>query len=246
MLQDIKELVLIVSKDVENLISSSYEKIYYEKMSYSNKNVVLQTDSLLLKRTISLEVAFVHIIIHFMCKVSGVDFEKILKIVDKESLYSWYRIKNSIVIDRIKKTNVTFSDIYQLINEHDTLINKDIKKKLGQFYTPVGIVQKMIKELRNKLKSMGADFFIIDPACGTGVFVVEIINLLKKWMSIDELILFVNKSIFAYDVNPFAVVTTRINVLNILLELSNMDTGTVLEKIILDNIQWKNNSLLNK
>ena len=239
MQQEIKEIVSSVSKDVENLIPSSFEKKYYEKMSYSKKNTVLESDSSLLKKTISFEVAFVHVIIHLVCKMScDVDFEKILKMVDKENFYSWYRIKDSMVLKEINNANVTFSDIYHLINEHDTLIDKDIKKKLGQFYTPVGIVKKMIKELKSDLKALAQDASVIDPACGTGVFVVETISLLKQWMTVDQIVLFVNKNVFAYDVNPFAVVTTRINIVNVLRELGCNDT--LLEQVRLDNIQWKN------
>ena len=241
MQQEIKEIVSIVSKDVENLIPASFEKKYYEKMSYSNKNTVLESDSSLLKKTIAFEVAFVHVIVHLVSKMSsGVDFEKILKEVDKENFYSWYRIKDSMVLKEINNANVDFSEIYQLINEHDTLIDKDIKKKLGQFYTPVGIVKKMIKELKSDFKALGKAASVIDPACGTGVFIVEVINILKQWLTIDEIVSFVNNNIFAYDVNPFAVVTTRINLVNVLLELGCKNDDTILKRVKLDNIQWKN------
>ena len=241
MQQEIKEIVSMVSKDVEDLIPSSFEEKYYEKMSYSKKNTVLESDLSLLKKTISFEVAFVHVIIHLVCKMScDVDFEKILKMVDKENFYSWYRIKDSIVLNEINNANVTFSEIYKLINEHDTLIDKDIKKKLGQFYTPVGIVKKMIKELKSDFKTLEQNASVIDPACGTGVFVVETINLLKQWMTVDQIVFFVNNCIYAYDVNPFAVITTRINVVNVLLELGSKNNDTVLEQMELDNIKWKN------
>lgn len=241
MQQEIKEIVSMVSKDVEDLIPSSFEEKYYEKMAYSKKNKVLESELSLLKKTISFEVAFVHVIIHLVCKMScDADFEKILKIVDKENFYSWYRIKNSIVLNEINNANVTFSEIYQLINEHDTLIDKDIKKKLGQFYTPAGIVKKMIKELKSDFKTLEQNASVIDPACGTGVFVVETINLLKQWMTVDQIVFFVNNCMYAYDVNPFAVITTRINVVNVLLELGRKNNNTVLEQIELDHIRWKN------
>lgn len=241
MQQEIKEFVSIVSKDVESLMPSSFETKYYEKMSYSKKNTILDSDASLLKKTISFEVAFVHVVIHLICKTyRGIDLEKILKTVDKEDFYSWYRIKDSRVLEGINNTTITFSEIYQLINEHDTLIDKDIKKKLGQFYTPVGIVKKMIKELKSDFKTLEQNASVIDPACGTGVFIVETINLLKHWMTVDQIVLFVNNNIFAYDVNPFAVVTTRINIVNVLLELGGGIVNNILDKIKLDHIRWKN------
>ncbi|MBQ8868401.1 MAG: N-6 DNA methylase [Oscillospiraceae bacterium] len=241
MQQEIKEFVSIVSQEVEALIPLSFENNYYGKMFYSNKNKVLESDVSLLKKTISFEVAFVHVTLHLVCKTCrGIDFETMLKMVDKEGFYSWYRIRNSIVLEGINNTDITFSEIYQLINEHDTLIDKDIKKKLGQFYTPVGIVKKMIKELKSDFKSLDENASIIDPACGTGVFIVETIKLLKQWLTIDNLVAYVNNVVYAYDVNPFAVVVTRINIINVLFELGYKNDDFIWKRIELDNIKLKN------
>ena len=90
MQQKIKEFISIVSQEVEALIPLSFENNYYGKMFYSNKNKVLESDVLLLKKTISFEVAFVHVTLHLVCKTCrGIDFETMLKMVDKEGFYSF-------------------------------------------------------------------------------------------------------------------------------------------------------------
>ena len=114
----------------------------------------------------------------------------------------------------------TEKEIYELINEHDRFIDKDVKKKLGQFYTPIGIAKKMVFEVRNELETLSEQDLVVDPACGTGVFVVEIIKQMSAFLSFNKLIKFVESNMFAYDVNPFSVIATKLNVLNTLLEIA--------------------------
>ena len=94
----------------------------------------------------------------------------------------------------------TEKEIYELINEHDRFIDKDVKKKLGQFYTPIGIAKKMVFEVRNELETLSEQDLVVDPACGTGVFVVEIIKQMSAFLSFNKLIKFVESNMFAYDV----------------------------------------------
>ena len=108
----------------------------------------------------------------------------------------------------------TEKEIYELINEHDRFIDKDVKKKLGQIYTPIGIAKKMVFEVRNELETLSEQDLVVDPACGTGVFVVEIIKQMSAFLSFNKLIKFVESNMFAYDVK------TKLNVLNTLLEIA--------------------------
>ena len=131
----------------------------------------------------------------------------------------------------------TEKEIYELINEHDRFIDKDVKKKLGQFYTPIGIAKKMVFEVRNELKTLSEQDLVVDPACGTGVFVVEIIKQMSAFLSFNKLIKFVESNMFAYDVK------TKLNVLNTLLEIAPdvVNKNKFLLGIpMLNNIKWKN------
>lgn len=87
------------------------------------------------------------------------------------------------------------------------------------------------------------DSVLIDPACGTGVFVVETVKQMSAFLSFDELIKFVENNMFAYDVNPFSVIATKISVLNTLLEIApdSVHKNNLLLGIpALNNIKWKN------
>ena len=76
----------------------------------------------------------------------------------------------------------------------------------------------MIFEIKTNLRSLTNTDLLIDPACGTGVFLIEIIKELKKIFQQSEVIEYVKNNMFAYDVNPFAVIATKINIAYILLK----------------------------
>ncbi len=242
----IRDIILAISEDVVNNLSSSFEKIYYGKMNYSSKNNVLDSDKKLLRKTIGFEIAFVHTIAYFLvCNISdSIDYTHMLSVLDTDKLFSWYQIANDDIISQLSKCKLSSqNDIYELINEHDKFIDKDVKKKMGQFYTPTGIAKKMVSEVKTDLKALSEQDLIVDPACGTGVFIVETVKQMSGFFSFDKLLKFVENNMFAYDVNPFSVIATKISILNSLLEIapdSVYKSNLLFDIPALDNIKWKN------
>lgn len=245
-MQPIKDIILSISEDVVRNLPHSFEKIYYGKMDYSNKNTILDSDNKLLRKTIGFEIAFIHVIAYFLAygMNRSQEYMHILSILDINKLFSWYKIEDNIMLLQLNDCSIpTEKEIYELTNEHDRFIDKDVKKKLGQFYTPTGIAKKMVFEVRNELKTLSEQDLVVDPACGTGVFVVEIIKQMSAFLSFNKLIKFVESNMFAYDVNPFSVIATKLNVLNTLLEIAPdvVNKNKFLLGIpMLNNIKWKN------
>lgn len=239
----IKELISSISDDVICKLPQSFEKIYYDKMKYSSENTILGFDNELLKKTIGFEIAFIHVTTYFLAYSMGCsqEYVHILSALDTDNFFSWYKIKENLLL-QLNDCDIQI-DIYELINEHDKFIDKNVKKKLGQFYTPTGIAKKMVFEVRNELKSLSQQDLVVDPACGTGVFVVEALKQISTFLSFDELIKFVKNNLFAYDVNPFSIIATKISILNALLGIApnNVYRNNLLLDIpVLNNIKWKN------
>ncbi len=242
----IRDIILEISEDVVNNLPSSFEKKYYGKMNYSSKNNVLASDKNLLRKTIGFEIAFIHTIAYFLVYDSSGsrDYTHMLSTLDTDKLFSWYQITNDDIISQLSNCKPSSqNDIYELINEHDKFIDKDVKKKLGQFYTPTGIAKKMVSEIKTDLKALSEPDLIVDPACGTGVFVVETVKQMNVFFAFDKLLEFVENNIFAYDVNPFSVIATKISILNTLLDIapdSVYKNNLLFDIPALDNIKWKN------
>ncbi|MFW9999660.1 MAG: N-6 DNA methylase [Candidatus Hodarchaeota archaeon] len=99
-----------------------------------------------------------------------------------------------------------FSDIYQ------ELFLPDIRHKIGEFYTPSKLVQKMVDDVY----IVGSK--ILDPTCGSGNFLIYI---LIKILNCSESTLLKSKAIskvYGFDINPLAIMTTKTNMVLLLLD----------------------------
>lgn len=244
----IYDIIAVLAEDIKESVPDSFEKRYYEKMAYSGENKIFNLKKDLLYETISFEVAFVHVIMFVFNRYynpENLNYNFLLRQFDTDGLFSWYSMNNQFINEKLVDINFEeFSDIYELINQHDTFINKEIKKKIGQFYTPIAIVKSMILEIKTNIRLLGKTDLLIDPACGTGVFLIEVIEELKNVFQPTEVIEYVENNIYAYDVNPFAVIATKINVTYILMKYFPEETDKILHHLKGDNafqnIKWKN------
>jgi hypothetical protein len=102
-------------------------------------------------------------------------------------------------------------DLYQ------ALIPNKLRKALGEFLTPYWLADACLQRLREQ----GADLTdgrVLDPTCGTGTFIVPIIterlNRLSRLRGVDVSATDVQAaldSVTGIDLNPVAVVATRVN-----------------------------------
>lgn len=241
----LQEIISFISTKVNTQLPDFFEKKYYGKMDYSGKNTVLEIDNKLLRATIGFEIAFVHVIVYCLNinMFKSKEYLDILSAIDIDNLFSWYCIDDNAKTMLNNMDSISSKDIYELINDHDKFIDKDVKKKLGQFYTPIGIAKKMITDVKSELIKFSNKDTIVDPACGTGVFIVETIKQLSCYFSARELCEYVSENIYAYDVNPFAVIATKINILIFLLELDfekTKENKVDINSYKFKNVKWKN------
>jgi len=247
MQSEIYNIIAVLADDIKGKLPDSFENKYYAKMSYSGESRISTLEEDIIHETISFEIAFIHVIVYLFskhfCKSDNYIF--LLQELEVEELFSWYHMDENFIQPNMERIQFNeFSDVHNLINQHDTFIEKDVKKKLGQFYTPANIVKRMVLDLKSNLKSLTNKDLLIDPACGTGVFLIEIIAQLKDIFTPEQLINYVKKNIYAYDVNPFAVVVTKINIAYVMINTFPDKKNEILEfatnKNILSNIKWKN------
>ncbi len=137
--------------------------------------------------------------------------------------------------------------ILWILNQYDfTDVNRDIlgrlyenylpsaeRKELGEFYTPEPIIEYILDRI-NYSGSEIRQGKLLDPACGSGGFLIGAVKrLIKEYMrflgknSIDEiqpkeaktLVEEIIKNIFGWDINPFACHIAEMNILFQLLDL---------------------------
>ena len=123
----------------------------------------------------------------------------------------------------IEDYRIIFQKTAKILSKYDlTVINEDIFKglyeelieqsqrhKLGEYYTPKWLVELILEEVLsawNKNKPPK----ILDPACGSGTFLIHSALYLKKQynLSSKEII----SHIAGFDINPLAVTVTKANI----------------------------------
>ena len=100
------------------------------------------------------------------------------------------------------------TDIFRLI--YQQLVSPETRLALGEFYTPPELANLMVEETYKLGQT------VLDPACGSVTFLVEIIKAIRnKTSSKNEKIESIEK-IYGFDVNPISVAVSKANLLLII------------------------------
>lgn len=102
---------------------------------------------------------------------------------------------------------------------YQQLFPRSVRHALGEYYTPDWLAEHVLDELNY---SGDPDKRVLDPACGSGTFLVMVINRVRKWYeqdrerrSYDEagLCRKLLGNVIGFDLNPLAVMAARTNYL---------------------------------
>lgn len=143
----------------------------------------------------------------------------------EQGIFDWYVKGNSSL-------NETLENILFLLNSFDlSKVDRDIlgdlyqaylspkeRKKLGEFYTPMEVIDYILRHIGWK-----GEGIILDPACGSGGFLVRAANTLLQDMEnrgiSEEMRLKALKKVIGLDINPFATHITELNLLFLILDI---------------------------
>jgi type I restriction-modification system DNA methylase subunit len=113
-----------------------------------------------------------------------------------------------------------FKEIYQEI------VKRGDRHRIGEYYTPEWLAELTLSEAVYAMdpKHERRTFSALDPACGSGTFLTNVIAMLKKnGCSLEEII----DNVYGIDLNPLAVAITRANYLLALGKLIEKRKGSV-------------------
>lgn len=113
------------------------------------------------------------------------------------------------------------SDVYR------QLFPRAVRHKLGEYYTPGWLAERVLAE------TLGADLGnankrVLDPACGSGAFLVLAIRHIRRRVALGEIsrpeaLRQILRNVIGFDVNPLAVQAARANYLVALGDLVSLD-----------------------
>ncbi len=94
-----------------------------------------------------------------------------------------------------------FHELYQQVFHVAT------RHKIGEFYTPSHLVEKMISE------SYKIGLKTLDPSCGSGSFLIKLIVRIFNSKNNESVITEAIDNIYGFDINPLATLTAKVNFL---------------------------------
>jgi len=102
---------------------------------------------------------------------------------------------------------------------YQQLFPKSVRHDLGEYYTPDWLAEHVL----NEIGYVGdPDKRLLDPACGSGTFLVMTINRIRRWYDLNrekcaydegELLNKILRNVVGFDLNPLAVMAARTNYL---------------------------------
>ncbi|MGC9012672.1 Eco57I restriction-modification methylase domain-containing protein, partial [Thermogladius sp.] len=122
-------------------------------------------------------------------------------------------------------------DLLKRLYQH--LVPEDIRHNLGEYYTPdwladflldrVGLSRDRLKELGSEDSLRPLEIRVLDPACGSGTFLVRYIARLRDYARehfLEDVMLdYLLENVVGYDLNPLAVLAARTNYLLMIADL---------------------------
>ncbi len=165
-------------------------------------------------------------------------YKRIFK--EEEALFDWVEfehVANLLGINRYKNMTFSHEDLFHKL--YQQIFISDMRHKIGEFYTPPILVKEMVDDVYE------LSMKVLDPSCGSGTFLLEILLIILR-ASVNEgkKIDFIN-SILGFDVNPLAVLTTKTNLLMILIDFLEFDklSDTNLNIFLMDSLFPEDSSL---
>ena len=125
---------------------------------------------------------------------------------------------------------------------YQQLFPKSVRHDLGEYYTPDWLAELVLDELGY---DGNPDKRLLDPACGSGTFLVMALNRVKNWyddhrhkcgFGEDELLRKILRNIIGFDLNPLAVMAARTNYLMAIRELLRHADNVELPIYLCDSI----------
>jgi type I restriction enzyme M protein len=146
-------------------------------------------------------------------------------------LFNWYRLDRPhfvMALHRLSRFDFAGVDSDIIGTIYNTYVNRKEKREKGQYYTPMAIVNYILDNVGYNSKAIiGSNKRLIDPACGSGSFLVAAAKRFVLAYSdtnglIDDpeaVLQRLQQNLFGFDLNPFACYLAEVNLLIQVLDL---------------------------
>ncbi|MBD3215707.1 MAG: N-6 DNA methylase [Candidatus Lokiarchaeota archaeon] len=218
-----------IYEDISVCFTTYFEKFHNETnqefVEWKNLFQPLYGDilnkDLFLKHTVYAQILKTILIINLYELEGYKDFIRILETesffgvyIPEFRIFNWISIEEShftAIMKSIEENSFKKEDLFHSL--YQEVINPTTRHIIGEFYTPTILVKKMI----NYVYNIGDK--VLDPACGSGSFIIELMKMIWKSKISDEKKIKAIVNIYGFDINPLAVITAKCNIILLFNEL---------------------------
>jgi type I restriction-modification system DNA methylase subunit len=161
----------------------------------------------------------------------------------EEDFFSWILHRKTVdealelftgIAKELLKYDLTQIDKDFFKEIYENIVERGQRHRIGEYYTPEWLTELILREVLNIWwsKSSSEPPKILDPACGSGTFLVNAIHIMKDelkhrdWRP-EDVLNYMLTSIVGVDINPLAVTIARANYLFALGELLSYRKGPI-------------------
>ncbi len=148
---------------------------------------------------------------------------KELKFIEFENL-SWIKFNRKlfdIIFDKIQDATYAKEELFS--NIYQEIFLPDIRHKIGEFYTPSHLVQRMVEDI------YVIGLKILDPSCGSGNFLINLLCKIFDSSESNPLKFKAISNICGFDINPLAIMATKTNIFLLILEFFDVKNQCIPE-----------------
>lgn len=136
-------------------------------------------------------------------------------------LFDWYVPDSEVtlkILFTFNRYNFERVDRDILGKLYEQYIDRDERKRLGQYYTPEEVVDYILEAVGYTSDNEIEGKLLLDPSCGSGGFLVRGVKALveryrRKGVDPETILKKVQESIYGFDINPFAAHLAEMNLL---------------------------------
>ncbi|MBI3990404.1 MAG: N-6 DNA methylase [candidate division NC10 bacterium] len=139
----------------------------------------------------------------------------------QRDLFDWYVPDSEVALKLLftfNRYNCAKVDRDILGKLYEQYIDREERKRLGQFYTPEEVVDYILEAVGYTPDHEIEGKLLLDPACGSGGFLVRAVKALveryrRKGVDPETILKKIQDSIYGFDINPFAAHLAEMNLL---------------------------------
>lgn len=168
--------------------------------------------------------------------------------VNNECSYSWYRVAKKDIKTQVQQVATELDDVevpqLAIIDAADKLLTQTAPRFIGEFYTPLNLVEHLIDISRFNPAALLAGAKVVDPACGGGMVLVSVVHAVIQYVKEHPILHAtalnaISNNIYGYDIQPFAVTLARTMLLSLIWPFIQEEDQHVSRLHVLENVQLK-------